>query len=122
MRSKRRPSLVSRWLGGVLGLTLLLTAGLSLVGLDVVLGWLFSITALTFLTYGYDKTIAGSGATRVPEKALLGLALAGGTLGAWAGMTFFRHKTAKASFQFKFTLLIIAQVTLVVAYFYLKPD
>jgi uncharacterized membrane protein YsdA (DUF1294 family) len=35
---------------------------------DFVLSWLIAITLVAFLTYGYDKAIAGTGRTRVPEK------------------------------------------------------
>ena len=93
------------------------------LGLDVVLAWLIAITVVTFLTYGYDKLIAGSGRTRVPEKVLLALAFLGGTLGALAGMWLFRHKTAKESFRLKFWLVVAAQIVVLVVYFgWLKPQ
>lgn len=121
-RPARGGRLAYRWIGGALGLALVVAVALRFIGVDVVLAWLIAITGITFSTYGYDKAVAGSGALRVPEKALLALALAGGTLGAWAGMSFFRHKTAKQSFQFKFVLLVIAQIALIVAYFYLRSE
>lgn len=84
---------------------LVLTLGLAVTGmfllhgylpaLDWMQSWLLAITGITFLAYGYDKLIAGTGATRVPEKALLTLAFAGGTVGAIAGMRLFHHKTSK---------------------------
>jgi len=93
------------------------------LGLDVVLAWLAAISLVAFLTYGYDKLIAGSGSTRVPEKVLLALAFAGGTVGALAGMWLFRHKTAKASFRAKFWLVVAAQVVALVVYFaWIKPQ
>jgi uncharacterized membrane protein YsdA (DUF1294 family) len=92
------------------------------VGLDPVLSWLVAITVVTLLTYGYDKLIAGSGQTRVPEKVLLALAFLGGTVGALAGMWLFRHKTAKESFRLKFWLVVAAQIVVLVVYFVLiKP-
>ena len=92
------------------------------VGVDPVLSWLVAITVVTFLTYGYDKLIAGSGQTRVPEKVLLALAFIGGTLGALAGMWLFRHKTAKESFRLKFWLVVAAQIVVLVVYFvWIKP-
>ena len=105
------------------GLTIVLAAVLWLgVRLDVVLSWLMAITLVTFLTYGYDKAIAGSERTRVPEKVLRALALAGGTIGALVGMRIFRHKTAKGSFRAKFGLVIIAQILVLVVYYVLiKP-
>lgn len=116
--SSRASNLVFYWVSMMVGLALVLTVALWLTGVDVVVAWLIAITAITFLTYGYDKSIAGTETTRVPEKALLALALVGGALGAWAGMSVFHHKTAKESFQLKFVLVVIVQVALVVTYFY----
>jgi uncharacterized membrane protein YsdA (DUF1294 family) len=109
----------------------LITFGLSLVGavlialngVDPVLAWLLVISLVTFLTYGYDKLIAGSGRMRVPERVLLALAFAGGTLGALVGMWLFRHKTAKASFRLKFWLVVAAQIAVLVVYFaFIRPQ
>ena len=90
--------------------------------LDALVSWLISINVVTLLTYGYDKWIAGSNRTRVPERVLLLLALIGGTIGALLGMYLFHHKTAKASFQRKFWLVVVVQIALVALYFaWLKP-
>lgn len=86
---------------------------------DVLLSWLIAITLVTFLAYGYDKAIAGSKWTRVPEKVLLALTFAGGTIGALVGMQLFHHKTAKAGFRLKFWLVAIAPIVLIVAYYVL---
>jgi len=89
------------------------------LGLDPVLSWLLSINLVTFLTYGYDKQIAGTGRMRVPERVLLLLALAGGSPAGWLGMRVFHHKTAKQSFTTRFWLIVLLQVILVGAYFVL---
>lgn len=86
--------------------------------LDLVSAWVLGITAVTFLVYGYDKAIADSGRTRVPEMALLILVLVGGTLGALAGMFVFKHKTRKRSFQVKLVGVLVIQALLLFAYFY----
>ena len=99
------------------GLAVLLAAGIWWSGLDPLLAWLLSVTLVTFLAYGYDKAIAGSRQVRIPEGVLLALALAGGTLGALAGMQVFRHKTRKTSFRLRFWLIAAAQVALIVLYF-----
>ena len=83
---------------------------------DVVLSWLIAITLVTFLTYGYDKTIAGSSRMRVPEKVLLALTFAGGTIGTFVGRSLFRHKTIKASFRAQLWLVVGFQVLLVLVY------
>ena len=85
--------------------------------LDPLLSWLLSINLVTFLTYGYDKQIAGTGRIRVPERVLLILALACGSPAAWVGMRAFHHKTAKQSFTTRFWLVVLMQVLLVGAYF-----
>jgi len=87
--------------------------------MDPLLSWLLSINLVTFLAYGYDKKIAGTGRMRVPERVLLLLALAGGSPAAWLGMRAFHHKTAKQSFTTRFWLIVLIQVILVGAYFVL---
>jgi uncharacterized membrane protein YsdA (DUF1294 family) len=114
----RTGKLVYRWLGGAFGLALLVTVALSFIGLDVVLAWLIVMTVITFSIYGYDKFIAGSAATRVPEKVLLALAWIGGILGALVGMKVFRHKTAKESFQARLVVALVVQIVVVIVYFY----
>ena len=113
----RTGKLVYGWLGGVVGLGLLVTVILSSIGMNAALAWLIVITLSTFLVYAYDKSIAGSEAARVPEKVLLLLALFGGTLGALAGMKVFRHKTAKESFQSNLVVIMIVQIAVVIIYF-----
>ncbi len=87
---------------------------------DIVLAWLISITVVTLLAYRFDKGIAGSERTRVPERILLLLALAGGSLGAILGMFFIgdRHKTSKTSFMLPFIGILIVQAILVGIYFW----
>jgi uncharacterized membrane protein YsdA (DUF1294 family) len=99
--------------GAALILTVILWRSASL---DLVPSWLMAITLVAFLTYGYDKVIAGSDRTRVPESVLLALTFAGGTIGALLGRSFFRHKTIKASFRAKLWLVVGAQVTLLIIY------
>jgi uncharacterized membrane protein YsdA (DUF1294 family) len=89
---------------------------------DVVLAWLISITVVTFIAYRYDKSIAGSDRFRVPERVLLLLALAGGTLGAITGMYLIgeHHKTSKGSFMLPFFMILIVQAVVVGVYFWLR--
>jgi uncharacterized membrane protein YsdA (DUF1294 family) len=53
----------------------------------------------TFTLFGLDKTLARAGRRRVAERRLLGLALLGGTPGAYAARAVFRHKTRKQPFS-----------------------
>ena len=52
---------------------------------------------VVFCIYGYDKRCAIKNKWRVPEKVLIGLAFAAGSVGAYLGMTVFRHKTKLAA-------------------------
>jgi uncharacterized membrane protein YsdA (DUF1294 family) len=102
----------------------LLAAGLDVAvpSLDFLACWLVAISLTAFLAYGYDKAIARSRRTRVPEKVLLVLTLAGGTVGSLAGMFAFRHKTSKRSFQARLAGVVVIQVALIAAYYaLLKP-
>ncbi|MCG3140747.1 MAG: hypothetical protein HDKAJFGB_01863 [Anaerolineae bacterium] len=87
---------------------------------DAVLTWLISITIVTFIAYRYDKSIAGSDRFRVPERVLLLLALAGGTIGAITGMYLIgeHHKTSKRSFMLPFFIILIVQAIVVGIYFW----
>jgi uncharacterized membrane protein YsdA (DUF1294 family) len=91
--------------------------------LHPVLVWLACSTAVTLGAFGYDKAIAGSSRTRVPEIVLLALTFFGGTLGALAGRALFRHKTRKSSFVRSFWAVIAIQILLLVAVFaVLRPE
>lgn len=70
------------------------------------------INAALFCACGFDKSGAGLGTTRIPEKVLYGFAALGGSLGLLLGMAFFRHKTKKARFQFVLAVILVAQLAL----------
>src|SRR6476620_5074591 len=89
----RRAVLAAVVAGVVVAVALVVAAGISVIAAYVV-----GFGLITFLTYGYDKLQAIRGGRRVPEPALVGLALIGGALGGWAGMLIWRHKTNHASF------------------------
>jgi uncharacterized membrane protein YsdA (DUF1294 family) len=72
--------------------------------------WLAGITLATFFYYGFDKWRAKISGSRVPEAALHGLSLVGGSLGAYAGMKWFRHKTIKGRFRIVFWAIIFLQI------------
>lgn len=56
---------------------------------------------VTFFAFGIDKRRARLDMSRIPEARLIGLTFATGLVGGWAGMSVFRHKTKKTSFQLK---------------------
>jgi uncharacterized membrane protein YsdA (DUF1294 family) len=109
--ARRSQRIVVGWLAGIAGIAAL-ALSLALIQqarLPWLGGWLIAVNLLALLIYGYDKTIAGSGVRRVPERTLLAVALLGGTLGALAGMLLFRHKTRKPAFLIPFVVLAIVQ-------------
>lgn len=71
--------------------------------------YLITINIITFITYGIDKAKARKGAWRIPEKTLIGLAVAGGSIGALAGMSFFHHKTRKPLFKIGIPVILIIE-------------
>jgi uncharacterized membrane protein YsdA (DUF1294 family) len=74
--------------------------------------WLFAVNVIALGYYGYDKARARSAANRVPEVVLHGLSAAGGSVGAYAGMRLFRHKTIKGQFRILFWMIVALQVAL----------
>ena len=74
--------------------------------------YLAVINVLTFFMYGIDKIKAKRNKWRIRETALLGLAVLGGSVGAWIGMMVWRHKTMHKKFRYGIPLILIAQIAL----------
>lgn len=60
---------------------------------------IIGINAWTVLRFWQDKDRAINRVRRIPEAELLGLALIGGTPGAFLARRIFRHKTIKQPFS-----------------------
>jgi uncharacterized membrane protein YsdA (DUF1294 family) len=75
----------------------------------VILG-LVVINLLTFFLYGVDKWKARHQRWRIPEATLLGLAVLGGSIGAWLGMKVWHHKTMHKKFKYGVPAIIIVQL------------
>ncbi len=76
--------------------------------------YLLTINALTLLIMLADKRKAQKGAWRIPERVLLCLALAGGSLGGVMGMRLFRHKTQHPKFALGLPLLLALHIFLLI--------
>ena len=76
----------------------------------IVVVYLILINIVTFITFGIDKSRARNHAWRTPEKRLFFLAIIGGSVGAIAGMYFFRHKTRHWYFVIGMPLILILQL------------
>jgi len=76
--------------------------------------YLLFLNVVAMAAMAHDKWRALRHARRIPERYLLGLALAGGSLGGWAGMYLFRHKTHSPKFYWGMPVIITLQVILAV--------
>jgi len=95
--------------------------------------YLIGINVLTCIVWWVDKRIARANGvrleeskeqwknikdiqttTRVSEKTLLVLMICWGVIGAYVGMHFFRHKTLKGSFLWKFWSIVVVWLAIVV--------
>lgn len=76
----------------------------------IILIYLVVINVATFFTYGIDKWKAKRTKWRIREAALLGLAVLGGSIGAWLGMKVWHHKTQHKKFKYGIPIILIAQV------------
>ena len=61
---------------------------------------------------GIDKRRAILHKWRIPEKTLFIVSLLGGSIGTWAGMYLFHHKTKHWYFVIGMTLILIVQLFL----------
>ena len=80
---------------------------------EIVIVYLVVINVATFLTYGIDKWKAKKSLWRIREASLLGLAVLGGSIGAWLGMKVWHHKTMHKKFKYGLPLILIVQIAIV---------
>ena len=81
--------------------------------MNIILGYLLAVNIATFFLYGIDKYKAKKGRWRISEATLLTMAAIGGSIGAWAGMRLWHHKTMHKKFKYGIPLIIIMQIALV---------
>ena len=82
--------------------------------MNIILYYLLAINIASFFLYGIDKYKAKKGKWRISEATLLTMAAIGGSIGAWAGMRLWHHKTMHKKFKYGIPLIIIMQVALAV--------
>lgn len=68
-----------------------------------------------FCLMGIDKKKAAKHRWRIPEKTLFAASLLGGSIGTWAGMYVFRHKTRHWYFVVGMPAILVTQI---IALFY----
>ena len=87
---------------------------------EVLQNYLIITNIVTFLVYGLDKWKAKKSKWRIREAALLGLAVLGGSIGAWLGMKVWHHKTMHKKFRYGIPAIIISQLILIAGYLLLR--
>ena len=84
----------------------------------IIVIYLIVINMVTFFIYGIDKWKAVRSKWRISEAMLLGLAVIGGSIGAWLGMKVWHHKTMHKKFKYGIPLILIVQITLLALYWH----
>lgn len=74
--------------------------------------YLAAVNAAAFFLFGIDKWKAKHSRWRIPERALLLAALAGGSAGAWLGIKVFHHKTRHKRFALGIPIILFAQIAI----------
>ena len=74
--------------------------------------YLVIINAAAFLLMHVDKEKAKHKKWRIPEATLITVAVLGGSLGEWAGMYIFRHKTRHPKFVIGVPLILFTELGL----------
>lgn len=77
---------------------------------------LAALNGWTMLRFWQDKHRARAGERRIPEADLLGLALIGGSPGAFLARRMFRHKTRKEPFSTRLQLIAAVQAGLAIGF------
>lgn len=89
--------------------------------LQIFLIYLIVTNVATFLMFGIDKLKAKHSKRRIREAALLGLAVLGGSIGAWLGMKVWHHKTLHKKFRYGMPAILIIQLA-IIGYFLLQMN
>ena len=78
------------------------------------LGYLIILNMIGMGVMWADKRKAKKGAWRIPEKTLFLVSILGGSIGTWAGMYLFRHKTKHWYFVVGMPLILVLQIAVAV--------
>lgn len=81
----------------------------------ILIVWLLVANIAAFALMGIDKSKAKRHAWRISEKTLFISAIVGGSIGAIAGMKFFRHKTKHWYFVIGMPAILVVQVAVILA-------
>ena len=79
-----------------------------------IVGYLVIINVIAFIIYGIDKRKAKKHLWRIPEATLIGLALMGGSVGAFLGMRLFHHKTKHVKFYVGVPVIFVVETVVAI--------
>ena len=80
--------------------------------IKLLIAYLLIMNIAGIIIMAVDKSKARHHAWRIPEKSLFGVSLLGGSLGTWAGMYIFRHKTKHWYFVIGMPAIFVLHVLL----------
>lgn len=79
-----------------------------------IIGYVVVMNLVGVAIMGIDKSKAKKHQWRIPEKTLFLVSILGGSVGTWAGMYLFRHKTKHWYFVFGMPFILVVQIGAVV--------
>ena len=88
----------------------------------IILTYLELVNLAAFALMGIDKSRARRKRRRIPEAVLILSAVAGGGIGALAGMFLFRHKTRKKKFTVGIPVIMAMQTGFFLLLFYITSQ
>lgn len=80
--------------------------------MEYILVYLILLNVTGFILMGVDKRKAKQKAWRISERSLFLCSILGGSIGTWAGMYVFHHKTKHWYFVIGMPLILIVQIIL----------
>lgn len=83
---------------------------------NIIIVYALAINLTTFFIYGLDKYKAKKGKWRISENTLIGLAIIGGSIGAFLGMKVWHHKTMHNKFRYGIPIIILIQILFLYLY------
>lgn len=81
--------------------------------MEFIIIYLLVVNVAAFIMMAVDKRRAKRHAWRIAEAHLFLSAILGGSIGAWAGMYVFRHKTKHIRFVVGMPLILFLQIVLI---------
>ena len=78
--------------------------------IGICIAYLVIINMIGIIVMGVDKHKSRTHAWRISEKSLFLVSVLGGSIGTWAGMYLFRHKTKHWYFVIGMPLILMIQI------------